>query len=132
LDLFARPLPRLNIDGVEKVSSCVGLIFSVILYVILMAITASRLVVLFGEGNPIVSQYKIESEYELLKKVNLDDFGFNIAFKVERINDDESRTTVHDEDMVDYVIEIVEKNDKKAYGSKATVLDYHKCNSSDY
>jgi hypothetical protein len=65
LDLFSRPLPTLNIDGVEKVSSCVGLTFSLILYVILMAIAASRLVILFGEGAPIVSQYKIDGEFEL-------------------------------------------------------------------
>jgi hypothetical protein len=72
--------------------------------VIVLVIAASRLVILFGEGNPIVSAYTIESEYDLHHKINLDDFGFNVAFKVERINKDESRTTVHDEDLVDYAI----------------------------
>ena len=76
MDLFARPLPTFNIGGMQKVSSCIGFIFSVILYIFVIGYAMSKLVVFFGDGNPILSIYKVHNEYGLKDKVNLDDFGF--------------------------------------------------------
>jgi len=106
LDAFARPLPTLNIEGMQKVSSCVGLVLSLVLYTIVLGIASSRMIILFGNGNPTISTYEIESEYELHHPVNMADFGFKVAFKVERINEDESRTTVHDPHLVEYAVVI--------------------------
>ena len=50
---------------------------------------ASRLVVLFGDGNPVYSTNIIEDKYDLGTKFDLDEFGFQIAFQVERIEIDE-------------------------------------------
>jgi hypothetical protein len=130
LDVFARPLPTLNIDGMQKVSSCVGLVFSVLLFTFVIGIATSRLTILFGTGNPIISSYEIESEYELHNKVNLHEFGFAVAFKVERINKDESRTTVHDADLVDYAV-VIDETDENGVNTP-TEAGYHKCNTDDY
>lgn len=80
MDLYAHPLPTFNIQGAQKVSSCVGFTFSAILYLLVLGYAVSRLVVVFGDGNPTYSTYKIESKYDLNEGVNLDDFGFQIAF----------------------------------------------------
>jgi hypothetical protein len=65
MDAFARPLPHFNIEGMEKVSSFVGLAFSLLMYLIILGYAASRIIILFGTGNPIISTYTVESEYEL-------------------------------------------------------------------
>jgi len=70
--------------------------------------------VLFGDGSPMISTYLIDNAQTLYRQVNLNDFGFNIAFKAERINMDESRTTIHDEDMVSYAI-IIDETDQNGY-----------------
>ena len=80
MDLYAHPLPTFNIQGAQKVSSCDGFTFSAILYLLVLGYAVSRLVVVFGDGNPTYSTYKIESKYDLNEGVNLDDFGFQIAF----------------------------------------------------
>jgi hypothetical protein len=123
-------MPTFNIDGIQKVSSCVGLALSLLLYVVLIGIAASRAVVLFGDGNPILSTYTTESEYELDHSINLNDFGFNVAFKVERINVDETVTAVNDPDFVDFVVVI---DETRANGTKSqTPVGHHKCNTTDY
>ena len=60
LDLFAQPLPTFNLDGQSRVSSCVGSIASTILYLLMFGYAVSRAVILFGDGNPVLSDYKIE------------------------------------------------------------------------
>lgn len=80
IDLFAHPLPTFNIQGKGKVSSCVGLSFSLALYLLILGYAVSRLVVVFGDGNPTFSTYKIESKYDLDHRVDLDEFGFTFAF----------------------------------------------------
>ena len=60
----------------------------------------------------------------------MDDFGFQVAFKVETINKDESRSIVHDPDMVDYAI-VFDQTDKDGTNTP-TEVGHHKCNISDY
>ena len=76
MDLFAQPLPTFNIEGVQKVSSCVGFITSVLLYTFMLGYLVSRLVILFGSGNPVLSDYTIDKQYPLDTKVNLDEYDF--------------------------------------------------------
>ena len=85
MDLFAHPLPTFNIQGATKVSSCLGFALSGCLYMVILGYAVSRLVVVFGDGNPTFSSYKIDSKFDMHEGVNLDEFGFQIAFQVERI-----------------------------------------------
>ena len=80
MDLFARPLPTFNIQGAHKVSSCVGFSLSATLYLLILGYTACQLVVLFGDGNPTFSTYEIENELDLDHKINLNEYGFQLAF----------------------------------------------------
>ena len=76
MDLFAYPLPTFNLQGATKVSSCVGLSFSVALYLLVFTFALGRLMIILGDGNPTFSTYEIDSEYELNHRVELDKFGF--------------------------------------------------------
>ena len=91
-------------------SSCVGLAFSAILYLLVLGYATSRLLVLFGDGNPSFSTYEVESESSLEHKVNLDKFGFQVAFKVEKIEVDETHNLVHDANYVDFAVYIREND----------------------
>ena len=59
MDLFARPLPTFNIQGADKVSSCVGFSFSAALYLLILGFAVSRLAVVFGDGSPTIVTYQI-------------------------------------------------------------------------
>ena len=76
IDLYANPLPTFNIQGATKVSSCVGLSFSATLYLLILGYATSRLLILFGDRNPTIVTYEIDSQNALKDKVDLDKFGF--------------------------------------------------------
>jgi len=52
----------------------------------MLGYAATRAAVLFGDGNPIISDYTIIGEIELDRKVDLLEHGFKLAFQVENIN----------------------------------------------
>ena len=57
-----------------------------LLYLFMLGYAATRAAVLFGDGNPIISDYTIIGEIELDRKVDLLEHGFKLAFQVENIN----------------------------------------------
>ena len=69
-------MPSFNFEGRKRVSSYVGFSFSVILYLCMVGYGASRFVILIGDGNPILSTYQVKNEYDLRKRIDLDEYGF--------------------------------------------------------
>jgi hypothetical protein len=129
VDLFAEKVPGFNFEGKTNVSSYVGLGFSVLLYLFMFGYATSRVAILLSDGNPIMSTYDIKSEYGLKQKIDLDDYGFQIAFQVRRI-DLSNEPVVHDPDFVDYAVYLSEKDaDGK---KKKTPVAIHKCEAKDY
>ena len=83
MDIFATPVPRFNIEGATKISSSVGLTFTALSFMIILGISVSKIVILFHGGDPVISSYKINNMYRLDERENLDNFDFQIAFKVD-------------------------------------------------
>jgi hypothetical protein len=129
IDLFASPLPTFNIEGVQKVSSCFGFTSSVTLYLFVVGYVASRLLILFGNANPVISGYTIEGEHTLDHKVDLNEYGFHFAFYVEKFDGGDSWSIVHDPNYVDFVAYINERDETGVQNS--THVGIHKCTKSD-
>jgi len=83
LDLFASPMPRFHIEGHTNISTSVGLTFSTIAYLILVGYTTSRFFVLILADSPELTTFTIENGYNLTDQINLQHYGFQMAFSVE-------------------------------------------------
>jgi len=73
---------------------------------------ASRMVVLFGTGNPSIYDYVVEDGYPLSHEVNLDSNGFQLAFKAERNEGGDHWQAAHDPNLVEFAVFISEKDER--------------------
>jgi len=78
---------------------------------------------------PNISSYTVWDERTADDLVDLDKFGFKMAFAVERIIEEGTYLEVHDPNFVEFVAFIYDSERK---GNKYEYLTLHKCDEEDY
>ena len=79
-------MPKFNIEGQEKISTSVGFCFSILLFLILTGYAVSRVIILVKADRPDISTINIVNGLQLTELVDLDHFGFEMAFNVEKFD----------------------------------------------
>ena len=130
-DLFAAPMPQFNIDGLQKISTCVGFAFSALIFVIMVGFSASRFILLVKADRPDMQTYTIGNGLNITEPVDLAHFGFKMAFNVEKIKSDYLSERVDDNlNIVEWSVEYQEQT--KDGNVTVTNIGFHKCTAEDY
>ena len=95
-------MPQFSLDSHKQVGSSIGCFFSILLSTLLLSYASLRLLNFSTEGN--IVNFTVEGEHEVEKGVDLAEYGFMVAFKIE--SEDGEHRLLHDEDYVDIEVSI--------------------------
>ena len=126
IDSFGQKIPSFNLKGKTRVNTFFGGIITVAVLTLTLSYAILKAIHLVARKNPTINNYMIQSHFDALETVNLNEIGFKVAFSFRNL------FTAELIDDSRYVKWIVRKNGYRNGTAFEELLPYHKCTDADY
>ena len=128
-DIFAHATPNFNIDGKEKIGTCVGFCFTLLLTALMVSYGSVCSYFFFAGTRPNISSYPIRNGRSVSEKINLKTYNFQLAFAAEKIINNVDESALEDDNYAEWAVFVETKNGTNVVNQ---VWPYHKCMAEDY
>jgi hypothetical protein len=118
---------RLNFNKEEQFSTYIGLIITLMCYVVVGIYGVQRLQVLIHRENPSIVTNEVQSAYSVDEFINLNEKGFKLAFGVYSHS---TLKSLDDYSRIQWEVTIKTKKDQKTV--EETHLEFSTCSDEDY